>query len=520
MKCISGLNRAVVKLLKTLLNRVVIVGILLLLQIGWTVMYVTELAAYSPLIYHSLTVLSVLAVIAVVNTRDNPAYKIAWVIVIMAFPLFGGTTYLMFSGWLPSKKLRNKLSRVEGQLRPFIKQDSTVVELLEEQDPVAAGQTKYIRDYARFPVWNDSTATYFKSGEENFPVLLSELKKAEHFIFLEYFIVEEGEMWNAILEVLKEKAAAGLDVRMIYDDLGSVFVLPYQYYRTLEHYGIKCEAFNKFIPVFSLVMNNRDHRKILVIDGHTAFTGGINLADEYINKKDKFGYWKDTGIMVRGEAAANLTTMFLTVWNAVRPTDTEFARFLPHAYHSGIFKGDGYIQPYGDSPLDKETVGENVYLNMISAARKYLYIFTPYLIVDNEMMTALCLAAKRGVDVRIVTPGRPDKKMVFWLTQSYYAQLIESGVKIYQFLPGFLHAKVFVCDDVYATVGTINLDYRSLYLHFECGVFLCYCSEIAKIKEDALETMEQSKLITKELARKRLPVRLAQALLRVFAPML
>ena len=520
MKLIIGLNRAIIKLLKTVLNRVVIVGILLLLQIVWTVMYVTELAAYSPLIYHSLTALSVLAVIAVVNTRDNPAYKIAWVIVILTFPLFGGTTYLMFSGWLPSKKLRNKLSSVEGQLRPFIKQNSTVVETLEGQDPVAAGQTKYIRDYAGFPVWNDSTATYFRSGEENFPTLLEELKKAEHFIFLEYFIVEEGEMWNAILEVLKEKAAAGLDVRMIYDDLGSVFVLPYKYDRTLEHYGIKCEAFNKFIPVFSLVMNNRDHRKILVIDGHTAFTGGINLADEYINKKDKFGYWKDTGIMIRGEAAANLTTMFLTVWNAVRPTDTDFSKFLPHAYHSGIFKGDGFIQPYGDSPLDKETVGENVYLNIISAAQKYLYIFTPYLIVDNEMMTALCLAAKRGVDVRIVTPGRPDKKMVFWLTQSYYAQLIESGVKIYQFLPGFLHAKVFVCDDVYATVGTINLDYRSLYLHFECGVFLCHCSEIAKIKEDALGTMEQSKLITKELAQKRLPIRLAQALLRVFAPML
>ncbi len=508
------------KLLKFLLHRAVIVGVLLLLQIVWMVVNLTELAAYYPIVYNGLNILSLLAVLVVVNARDNPSYKLAWVILILVFPLFGGAMYLMFSGWLPSKKLRNKLLKAENQMRPFMKQDEAVFEQLKELDPIAAGQARYIRDFAKFPVWNDSTVRYFKCGEENFPVLLEELKKAEHFIFLEYFIVEEGEMWNAILEVLKEKAAAGVDVRMLYDDLGSVFVLPYKYYRTLESYGIKCEAFNKFVPVFSLVMNNRDHRKILVIDGHTAFTGGINLADEYINKKDKFGYWKDTGIMVRGEAAVNLTAMFLTIWNAVRPTDTEFSPLLPHAYHSGIFKGDGYIQPYGDSPLDKEVVGENVYLNMISAAKDYLYIFTPYLIVDNEMMTALCLAAKRGVDVRIVTPGVPDKKIVFWLTQSYYRQLIDNGVKIYRYLPGFIHAKVFVCDDIYATVGTINLDYRSLYLHFECGVFLCHCSEIERIKEDAIETMAVSKQITKEQARRSLPVRLVQAILRVFAPLL
>ena len=351
-------------------------------------------------------------------------------------------------------------------------------------------------------------------------MILEELRKAEHFIFLEYFIVQEGEMWNSILEILKEKAAAGLDVRMIYDDLGSVFVLPYRYDRTLESYGIKCEAFNKFVPFFSLVMNNRDHRKILIVDGHTAFTGGINLADEYINRKKKFGYWKDTGILVRGEAAVNLTAMFLTVWNTIRPTDKDFHNLLPHTYHSEAFPEDGFVQPYGDSPLDHETVGENVYLNMISAARKYLYIFTPYLIIDNEVMTALCLAAKRGVDVRIVTPGKPDKLMVFWVTQSYYKQLIQSGVKIYQYLPGFIHAKVFVCDDCYATVGTINLDYRSLYLHFECGVFLCHSKEILKIREDAIETMKQSKEVTAEEVKKKLPIRLAQVLLRIFAPLL
>lgn len=507
-------------LLKRTLNRAVIVGVLLLLQIVWMFLYLTELAAYSPLIYSAMGLLSTLAVIAVVNTRDNPAYKIAWVIAILAFPLFGGTMYLLFSGKLMSKAFRHQMTKVENQLRPFIKQDDAVLLELSELDLTAAGQARYIRDYARFPVWNESTVTYYKSGEENFPVILDTLKQAEHFIFLEYFIVEEGEMWNSILEILKEKVAQGVEVRMIYDDLGSVFALPYKYYKSLEKIGIKCESFNKFVPVFSLVMNNRDHRKILIVDGHTAFTGGINLADEYINRKEKFGYWKDNGIRIRGEAAVNLTVMFLTMWNAIRPTDTEFTRLLPHAYHSGVFRGDGFVQPYGDTPLDKETVGENVYLNMIGAARKYLYIFTPYLIIDNEMMTALCLAAKRGVDVRIVTPGIPDKKMVFWLTQSYYGQLIDCGVKVYQYTPGFLHAKVFVCDDVYATVGTINLDYRSLYLHFECGVFLCYNSEISVIREDMEETMAVSRQITKEMTQRRLPIRVAQALLRVFAPLL
>lgn len=519
-KGLKSAKKIIKKILKKLMNRVVIIGLLILFQILWIIFSLTSLAEVSQIVYAVFNVLSLVAVIAVVNTRDNPAYKLAWVIVILTFPLLGGTMYLLFSGWLPSRALRNRLLKAEGQLRPFIKQQDAVKKELAMLDQTGYGQSRYIRKYAGFPAWKNSTATYFRSGEENFPVLLQELKKAKHFIFLEYFIVQEGEMWNSILSVLKEKAAAGIEVRMIYDDLGSVFVLPYGYDKKLEQFGIKCEAFNKFIPIFSLVMNNRDHRKILVVDGHTAFTGGINLADEYINRKTKFGYWKDTGIMVRGEAAANLTVMFLTIWNTVRKTDSDFSRFLPHAYFSGDFPDDGFIQPYGDTPLDKETVGENVYLNMISAARRYLYIFTPYLIVDNEVMTALSLAAKRGVDVRIVTPGKPDKKLVFWLTQSYYMQLIESGVKIYQYLPGFIHAKVFVCDDLYATVGTINLDYRSLYLHFECGVFLCHNSEIKRIKQDTIQTMQESRLITKEIAKRKLPVRLAQVILRIFAPLL
>ena len=508
------------KLLKLFFSRVVIVGLLIIIQVVWFLLFFLELLEYSTWVNMFLTFISLVAVLYIINRPDNPAYKLAWAIAILTFPVLGGLLYLTLGNKRPTRGLRRILDRSGKQLKPLLVQDEEVVKRIEEKDAVAAGQMHYIREYAGFPAYDGTTATYFKSGEENFPVLLEELRKAKHFIFMEYFIVEEGEMFNAILEILKEKAAEGVDVRFIYDDLGSVSVLPYKYYRKLESYGIKCEAFNKFIPVFSLVMNHRDHRKITVIDGHTGFTGGLNLADEYINRKNRFGYWKDTGIMLKGEAVWNLTAMFLTVWNAVRPTDKDFREFMPGRYHAKDFPSDGYIQPYGDSPLDNETVGENVYLNMINASQHYIYMFTPYLIVDNEMITALCLAAKRGVDVRIVTPDVPDKKIIFWMTQSYYPQLLKSGVKIYQFTPGFIHAKCFVCDDKFATVGTINMDYRSLYLHFECGVFLYQSGAVMQVKEDALETIEKSCRVTENMAHKKLPIRLVQALLRVLAPLL
>lgn len=508
------------KIIKIFFNRAFFVALLLLIQIAWMLVSVTRLAEYYSFVNESLRALSLLTVIAVVNTRDNPAYKIAWVIVILLFPLFGGTTYLLFSGWLPSKRLRKKLEKSEKQFQKYLLQKEDTVKKLKELDTAADGQSRYIRDFAGFPVWENSTATYYEKGESNYPVILEELKKAEHFIFLEYFIVQEGEMWNSIFDILKEKAQQGVDVRMLYDDLGSAFVLPFGYNRKMESYGIKCVAFNRFVPFFSLVMNNRDHRKILIIDGHTAFTGGINLADEYINKKTRFGYWKDTGIRIQGEAVCNLTAMFLTIWNVVRPSEVDFSQYLPRKYHEEDFPSDGFIQPYSDSPLDLETVGENVYLNMISSAREYLTIFTPYLIIDNEVMTALCLAAKRGVTVNIITPEKPDKKLIYWLTQSHYCQLMEAGVHIYQYLPGFIHAKVFLCDDRYATVGTINLDYRSLYLHFECGVFLCHSSEILKIRKDADETMDNCREITFKEAVRPVPVRLAQNILKIFAPLL
>ena len=395
-----------------------------------------------------------------------------------------------------------------------------VMEEINERKDVSLGHTSYIKNVARFPMHKNTETKNYSSGEENYADLLKELKKAKKYIFMEYFIIEEGKMWDSILEILEEKASEGVDVRLIYDDMGCISLLPYGYDKTLEKKGIKCIAFNPFKPLVSLVMNNRDHRKITVIDGHTGFTGGINLADEYINEKERFGYWKDTGIMLKGAAVWNLTIMFLEMWNSSRKTDTNYSIYKPEINQTETIVNDGYVQPYGDSPLDGEVVGENVYMNIINSAKEYVYIYTPYLIIDNEMMTALCLAAKKGVDVRIVTPGIPDKKVVFKLTRSYYRQLIEAGVRIYEYTPGFIHAKVFLSDDKIATVGTINMDYRSLYLHFECGVYLYKTKSITSIKEDVFDTLEQSKEFTKEDLKNGRRFELWQAILRVFAPLM
>ena len=508
------------KIKKLLFSRMVIVGFAILVQVVWVVNVILKLTEYSIWVDFALTALSILALLVVINKRENPAYKLAWTVPILVFPLLGGILYLLLGNKRPSAKMRAKIDKMMKKARPYIIQDESIMEEIAKRDPKVKNQVQYLIDYADAPIYKNTKATYFKSGEENFPYMLEALRSAKHFIFMEYFIIDEGRMWGEILEILKQKAAEGLDVRLMYDDVGCATMLPYNYHNIIEGYGIKCEAFNHMVPIYSAVMNNRDHRKILVIDGHTGFTGGINLADEYINEKERFGYWKDTGIMLKGDAVWGLTTMFLTMWNAFRPMDENFEAYRPHTHYEGTFETDGYIQPYGDSPLDGETVGENVYLNIINGAEHYVYIFTPYLIIDNEMMTALCLAAKRGVDVRIVTPNIPDKKLVFWLTQSYYGQLADAGVKVYQFTPGFIHAKCFVCDDKVATVGTINMDYRSLYLHFECGVFLYDSSEVMKVKEDAQETIARSHLMNGEVINKSFVVRLTQAILRLFAPLL
>ncbi|MGM9681678.1 MAG: cardiolipin synthase [Eubacteriales bacterium] len=505
------------KFLKRILNRLTIVCFALLIQLVWLFFILFYAGEITTVISILLKVLSVLVIAHIINSPSNPSVKLAWIVPILIFPLFGGVIYLLFGVRRNYGYLRKKYEKADQLTEMQKADDSSILKEITEADEHIAGQCRYL-SASGFPVYSHTSAEYFPLGDDNYPVLLEELKKAKRFIFMEYFIIEEGKMWNSILDVLKEKAAQGVDVRLMYDDMGCILKLDKDYNRHLEQCKIKCVVFNRFRPLLSVVMNNRDHRKITVIDGDVGFTGGINLADEYINRVTKFGHWKDTGIMLKGEAVRNLTLLFLNQWNAMRPTDESFEPFMP-TEAATLMPSDGYVQPYGDSPLDLEICAENVYLNIINHSSRYLYIFTPYLIIDNETVTALTLAAKRGVDVRIITPAIPDKKIVFQLTRSYYPELIKHGVKIYEYTPGFVHAKSFVCDDEVATVGSANLDYRSLYHHFECGCYLYKSSVVQKVREDFEQTLQKSAPVKHMTIRVGLLRGLWYALLRLFSPL-
>lgn len=505
---------------KRLLGRIVFVILGILSQVVWVIFGILVLQKRFPILVTLIEILTVVAILKLVSKDINPAYKLAWTILILAVPVAGAMVYFMFGKSRIGKELQKKMDTVVRQSQGYLQESAADRQALNEKDSSASCQSRYIRDFAGFPVCQKTKTRYFRVGEEMYESLLQELKEAEHYIFMEYFIIDDGKMWQGILDILSKKARMGLDVRLIYDDWGCASTMPQEFQLQLRRLGIRCEVFNPLMPIASVLLNNRDHRKIMVIDGHTAFTGGINLADEYINEKERFGYWKDTGILLHGEAVWNFTVMFLQTWSVLANEPVDYEKYRPHQWHSEEFMDDGFVQPYGDTPLDHETVGENVYLNIISRAKEYVYIFTPYLIPDNEMLTALRLAAKSGIDVRIVTPGIPDKKLVFLLTQSYYDPLIKAGVRIYEYTPGFIHAKSFVSDDTTAVVGTINLDYRSLYLHFECGVWMYNSEAVLQIKEDAMAVFKECREITTEECEKKGVVkRIWQSILRLFAPL-
>ena len=467
--------------------------------------------------YAASIVLSIAAVIWILNDASNPAYKLAWIIPILVFPIFGGLFYLFFGRIRLNKGLKMEMIASADRIGPIQTPEETL-EALEAADPPAVRQSHYLSTRAQSPLWNHSFTEYLPDGEIAFERLSEELKKAERFIFLEYFIIQEGEMWKAILDILREKAERGVDVRVMYDDFGCSGKLPSGYDRELEAMGIRCAVFNPMKPFLSSNLNHRDHRKIAVIDGSVGFTGGMNLADEYINRVERFGHWKDGAIMLKGDAVWSLTLMFLKLWSHVKGEEADHLRFKPDLSVTG---SDGFVQPFGDSPLDDEPVGENVYLNLIGQARKYLYITTPYLVIDNEMLTALSLAAKSGVDLRIITPHIPDKWYVHAVTRANYKALLDSGARIYEYKPGFIHSKTFVADDKYGVVGTINLDFRSLFLHFECGVWLYGTGSIAAMKEDFLLTLNECAEVTRvELDRIKLHRKAAGWLLKIFSPLL
>lgn len=519
----SVIMRMLNVVVKILFNRIFYVALALLIQLVWIFLIVAKFVGYSQYISMALEIVTIVVVLWIVNKKINPSYKLAWTMLILCIPVFGVLLYLLFGQSRIATVMEESFEKILAETREYLKENVETREALEKEDLSASRQSLYIKEYSGYPLNRNTEAEYFQAGDDMFPVFIRELNEAKHYIFIEYYIINDGVMWQTILEILERKAAEGVDVRLMYDGFGCLTTLPNKYYKELRKKGIKCVVFNRFRPLLNIIQNNRDHRKLCIIDGHTGFTGGVNLADEYINQKERFGHWKDTAIMLKGEAVWNMTAMFLHMWKVVNCTEEEkpYDYYLPHTFHPEPFEGSGYVQPFCDTPLDHETVGENVYMNIINRAKEYVYICTPYLIIDNEMMTALCLAAKSGIDVRLMTPGIPDKKIVFLLTQSYYEQLLEAGVKIYEYQPGFLHAKSFVCDDKIGVVGTINLDYRSLYLHFEDGVWLYKNRVIEDIKVDFLNTLEYCNPISLEFCRGRsLLVRAMQSVLRLFAPMM
>lgn len=469
--------------------------------------------------------LSAVVLVWIINDNTNPYYKLAWVVPVMLIPFFGTVTYIFAKLELGTHIMNKRILTLIGETSPFIPQNEDTLDEIEKMSVKEKNLAVYMKTHAGYPVWKNTYAKYYPLGEDFFAAMIPELEAAKEFIFMEYFIVERGVMWNTILEILARKVKEGVDVRFMYDGMCSLMLVPYKYPKKLEAMGIKCKMFSPIKPVLSTVQNNRDHRKILVVDGHTAFTGGINLADEYINKVERFGHWKDTAVMLKGEAVAGFTIMFLQNWNINEyGKEDKYENYIrtdfPQLREENL-PTDGFVLPYGDSPLDNENVGQTVYLDILNRAERYVHIMTPYLILDNEMTGALTYAAKRGVEVIIIMPHIPDKIYAYLLARSYYAELIRAGVKIYEYTPGFVHAKGFVSDDTRAVVGSINLDYRSLFLHFECASYFYRHPVVAQVEQDMQDTLKKCMQITLEDCKRfNILKRAAGHVLRLFAPLM
>jgi len=509
------------KIFKFMFNRMTIVTTAIIVQIIFLVLFVWQLKEYFIYVQGLFLLLSTLLVLKIINSRSNPIYKIAIIIPILILPIVGALLYFVLDNNKYMRIFKERILREFLSIRHQLVQDGAIIDELVSLDKNVANQSKYILNASSFPIYKNTVTQYLSPGEVVFEKLKEELSLAKRYIFLEFFILEEGQMWNSILDILAQKVQEGVEVRVMYDDVGSIYLLPAGFNKKLADMGIQCIAFNPVSAALSLRMNNRDHRKIVVIDGQVAFTGGFNIADEYINAISKHGYWKDAGIMVKGEAVWSFAFMFLHLWNATEATDTDPASYRPWPQHQSLYHSDGFVQPYADMPLDQDLVSENIYLNIINKAKSYVYINTPYLIADNEIVNSLCIAAQTGVDVRIVTPHCPDKWYVHLATRSYYPQLIEAGVKIYEYAPGFMHSKTFVADDEVATVGSPNLDFRSLYLHFECGTWLYRSEAVEQLKEDYLNTLKVCIQIRPEdCAATKWYTSSLQRILRIFAPLM
>ena len=566
----NGVVRMVLAVISILLEVVVILSLLYLAgqKAGW--------------VYSAIRFLGAMVVLRIYGSYKTASIRMTWMLVILLIPIFGTALYVMIGLNGHSLKMRKRYEDIDKILFPMLPDGEKEAENARKRDGRLGGIVDYIRRNAGYPVYQNTKVEYFDDAEKGIEAQKKDMAKAEKFIFMEYHAIEDAESWHEIRDVLAERVKAGVEVRVFYDDMGSLGFINTDFVKRTEEYGIQCRVFNPFAPGLNLFLNNRDHRKITVIDGKVGYTGGYNLANEYFHKTEPFGFWKDTGVRLEGDAVQSLTVTFLEMWNAISGEDRDDKDFKKYMFNSSaayvmqekdrkiqddpklskerresIAKGRetieknrdayfekmraeisqdekyladttpiegsslGFVQPYADTPMDDIHVGEDVYISMAESAQKYAWFITPYLIITDEMCHAFSLAARRGVDVRIITPGIPDKKLVYSLTRSYYNGLTRNGVRVFEFTPGFCHAKMSIADDLMATCGTINLDYRSLYHHFENGCLYADCDAVMDTKRDFEETFKQCKEVTEYYTDGRGAfLRLSQLLLRLAAPLM
>ncbi len=557
---------------RVVFGRVGVLAVCLIVQVFLLFIGMNYLARYIYWFFGGYLAFGLLILFAIVNRTMNPGIQLSWAAIVLIFPVFGGLLYLYVEIQPGTHMLKRALDNIDSRLAGILHQDKEILEQLDARNANAAQLASYVYHEENFPVYRNTGVRYFSGGEAKFAELLNQLALAEKFIFMEYFIVSPGFMWDSIFEILKAKAAEGVEVRFMYDGMNELYNVPGDFQDMLRRAGILCKVFSPVYPVISTHYNNRDHRKITVIDGHTAFTGGVNIADEYINRKERFGHWKDAAIMVQGDAVRSFTIMFLKMWNvAGKPENVEpylvfsddVARVHPgmtaagapekgkkpwetaaaeperekeSAKESGpemaaartpgqretaLAENGGFVLPYATNPFHGEHIAKRIYLDILNHAKHYVYIMTPYLVPDYEMLQALTYAARRKVDVKLLMPHIPDKKYAFALGHSYYRYLLQAGVHIYEYTPGFVHSKVFVSDDTEAVVGAINLDYRSLYLNFESAVFMYGVPAILDIKADFLQTLRRCQMVTDfDIRHDKITRKFVGGALKLLAPLL
>ena len=520
----DSVGQAIKHTTKYYLKRVVFSGhmitaLLLLFQVWLLFSFFFWLDNYTNIYYEGAILWGIVATIIIMNGESNPAYKTSWIIIILLFPVAGTLLYLYMRYNVGTLAIKRVTLDIGKETRRYSVTDEQVKKDIREEHSDLEKLAYYLEKKGNAATYENSSMEYFSLGDYAWDTILEQLNAAEIFIFIEFFMVEEGAFFNSILEVLERKVKEGVEVRFMYDDFGCAALLPRKYTEVLEKKGIQARCFSKIYPFLSTHYNNRDHRKIIVVDGKTAFTGGINLCDEYVNAYEKYGHWKDNMVMVKGEAVKGFTLLFMQTWNSVHyKPGIDYENYLPNY---PVIGERGYVVPYGDGPYQNENVAENVYLDILSNAKDYVYIMTPYLILDHEMENALAHAAKSGIDVRIILPYIPDKKTAFYIARTYYRKLLASGVKVYEYKPGFIHSKTFVCDDKVATVGTVNLDFRSLYLHYECGCLFYKKDAIIDIRKDFEDTFAKCITVDRDYY-ELIPLwqRAAGRVLRIFGPLL